>query len=286
MDLRPLRLSKQRQQQAAELLNYQPFFVSDDLQTGVGYSWLFWPDPRVAPPLVFHRPQWSEVEWSNITMANQGLRAQYDSFIKKLACMYPGGSLLDVGCNNGYFPVRAELAGMHNCAGIDQGEHNGKTIQFLNGILGTHVQYHPRQYSPEARGSEPLPQKYDVVSASAILCHLPDPLHFLSYLASLAKEAVFIWGQVIDTEHFIVSYSHPHPDLSSFTRFPYHFNDNTRLSAGLLKHAMASLGFPHVTEIPKEDNWIPMPEPQTNTLEAELAQGSRHRSFVFSRAAS
>src|SRR5262249_22498910 len=135
----------------------------------------------------------------------------------------------------------------------------------------------------ETRGSEPFPRKFDVVTASAIMCHIPDPLHFIAYLASLATKAVFIWGQVIDTEHFIVSYSKPHPSLSSFTQFPYHFNDNTRLSIGLLKHSMASLGFDVVIEIPREDSWIDLREAPSSTLEMELALGSRHRSLVFTR---
>src|SRR5437016_1099594 len=135
MDLRPLRLSTDQKEKGAQLLNYQPFFLADDLQTGVGYSWLFWPDPRVAPPLVFRREQWTDSDWAKITASNQGLRAQYDSFIRRIALLFPGGSLLDMGCNNGYFPVGAELAGMRNCAGVDQGDHNAKSIGFLNAIL-------------------------------------------------------------------------------------------------------------------------------------------------------
>jgi hypothetical protein len=31
---------------ATGTLNYQPFIVTDDIQTGVAYSWLYSPDPR------------------------------------------------------------------------------------------------------------------------------------------------------------------------------------------------------------------------------------------------
>jgi SAM-dependent methyltransferase len=283
MDLRPRMRSDALVEEATRVLDYQPFMIRDDIQTGVGYSWLHWPDPREAPPLVFHRAEWPESDWDKISASNQGLRSMYDAFIRAIAQRYPGGSLLDIGCNNGYFPVAAEVAGMRGCAGVDQGDHNAKSIRLLNSVQGTEVEYFQRQYSPERRSAEPLPRKFDVVSASAILCHIPDPLHFLAYLASMAQEAVFFWGQVLNTESFIVSYNKPHRNLSSFHQFPYHFNDNTRLSLGLLKHSMSSLGFRRPFEIPHEASWIPMPEGPGGSLESELAQGSHHRAFLFMR---
>ena len=270
-------------QEALQVLDYQPFIIRDDIQTGVGFSWLHWPDPREAPPLVFKRADWAESDWNKITSSNQGLRAMYQAFIQVIAQNYPGGSLLDMGCNNGYFPVAGEVSGMRGCAGVDQGDHQGRAIRLLNTALGTGVEYFKRQYSPERRCADPLPRKFDVVSASAILCHLPDPLHFLAYLASLAKEALFFWGQALDTESFVISYSKPHPNLSSFHQFPYDFNDNTRLSVGLLKHSMNSLGFSRWLEIPRESGWIAMPEGPASSLEAELSSGSRHRAFLFMR---
>lgn len=284
MDLRRLNLSGSLTEEAYRVLDYQPFVITDEIQTGVAYSWLYSVDPRESPPLRFRREEWSEQDWKKISSSNQGLRAMYDSFVRKIAAKYPGGSLLDVGCNNGYFPVAAELAGMHHCAGVDQGPQNADAFRFLNRALGTSAEFFHRQYSPERRCAEPLPRKFDVVCASAILCHIPDPLNFLSYLASLANEALFFWAQVIDTDQFIISYSRPHAQLSSFHDFPYHFNDNTRLSLGLLAHSMASMGFGRLTEIAKENDWIAMPEGPGGSLETELASGSRHRALIFSRA--
>ena len=283
MDLRHLNLSGSLAEEAFRVLDYQPFVITDDIQTGVAYSWLYSEDPRESPPLRFRRQEWSQEDWRKISSSNQGLRAMYDSFVRTIAAKYPGGSLLDVGCNNGYFPVAAELAGMRRCAGIDQGPQNAEAVRFLNQTLGTSAEFLPRQYSPERRCAEPLPRKFDVACASAILCHIPDPLNFLSYLASLANEALFFWAQVIDADYFIVSYSRPHAHLSSFHDFPYYFNDNTRLSLGLLSHSMASLGFTRLTEIPKESDWITMPEGPGGSLEVELATGSRHRALLFSR---
>jgi hypothetical protein len=265
---------------AEKVLNYQPFFITSELQTGVAYSVLHSHDARISPPLVFHRRDWSEEEWAKIAAANQGQRAMYDAFTNAIAQRYPGGSLLDVACNNGYVPVAARMAGMGRCAGLDSGLHQRHSVAFLNAVLGTDVQFFHRSYSPIHKCAEILPQKFDVVCALAILCHLPDPLHFLSYLASLANEAVFFWGQVIDTGHFLVSYKNPHPNLGSARPFPYGFNDNTRLSMGLFQYAMESMGFSRQVEIPY-DPWIP--DNMDSNIESQLALGCQHRALLFCR---
>ena len=280
MDLRRFDLSETAAQEAARVLNYQPFIVTSELQTGVGYSILHNRDPRVSPPLVFHHRNWSDEDWNKITSANQALRTMYDGFVETIAQLYPGKSLLDVACNNGYIPVSARNAGMGPCAGMDLGPQHAESIEFLNKVLGTDVEFFHRRYSPMDRCAEPLPRKFDVVCASAILCHLPDPLNFLAYIGSLANQAVFFWGQTIDTEHFIVSYNKPHPCLGDLGAFPYCFNDNTRISIGLFKYAMQSMGFNRLIEIPYRP-WIP--ENTELGVESELARGSRHRSLLFMR---
>ena len=280
MDLTPLSLSETLAREAARVLNYQPFVVTPELQTGVAYSILYAADVRVSPPLVFHRSAWSDEDWKKISSSNQSQRTMYDKFVEAVARRYQGRSLLDVACNNGYIPVAAQKAGMGACAGMDLGPQYGDSIKFLNQVLGTDVDFFHRCYSPANRCAEPLPRKYDVVWVSAILCHLPDPLNFLSYVASLANEAVFFWGQVVDTENFIISYNKPHPNLGDLRAFPYHFNDNTRVSMGLLKHALMSLGFSQVIEIPYT-SWLP--ENPERGVESELAHGSRHRALLFMR---
>ena len=193
MDLRPLNLSAKQIQQAAHVLNYQPFIITDDFQTGVAYSWLYSGDPRVKPPVVFQREQWDK-----ISKANQRLRLMYDDFLDEIARRYPGGSLFDIGCNNGYFPVGAERRHMRNCVGSDGARH-ANAMAFLNGVLGTTARFITALYNP-ATGK--ITQysflgvgRFDVVVTSAIMCHMPNPLLFLSALGTIAKEAIFFWGR-------------------------------------------------------------------------------------------
>jgi SAM-dependent methyltransferase len=193
MDLRACKLSANQVERAAAVLNYQPFIITDDLQTGAAYSWLHSPDPRVSPPFVFRRSQWNE-EWDKVATANAALRRMYDDFVDEIATRYPGGSLFDVACNNGYFPVRAEMRGMRNCVGSDFAKAHAAALNFLDDVLGTRAAFQHAPYDPVS-GRIPVKGRFDVVIASAILCHLPNPLRFLASLGAIANEAIFFWGQ-------------------------------------------------------------------------------------------
>ena len=73
MDLRPYCLSSKQLLVATEVLNYQPFIIDDDVQTGVAHSILFSGDPRFRPRLVFRRSEMTELDWDRAVAANAGL---------------------------------------------------------------------------------------------------------------------------------------------------------------------------------------------------------------------
>lgn len=256
MDLRRFSPSWLQVKAAATALNYQPFIISDDIRTGVAYSWLYSSDPRDDPfyRFVFHREKVPPEVWAKAADANDRLAAMYDDFVAEIARHYPGGSLLDVGCNNGYIPVRAEQLGMRGCAGTDRRSHQWAAIRTLNNITGTSVSFLNRAYSSRAHGAR-IRRRYDVVVASAVMCHLPDPLNFLAFLGSLANEAVFFWGQMIESDEYLVGYNEP----NRFRRepFPWGFDDNTRLSTGLFRKSVELMGFREIVELPYRETWLP-----------------------------
>lgn len=278
MDLRRFHPTEAQQRRAAGALDYQPFVISDDVQTGVAYSWLHCADPRVKPPLVFRRG--GEHDWALVTDANRGLAAMYDDLLDEAARRFPKGTLLDVACNNGYFPVGAELRGMRG-TGSDAGRRYWFSFRALNDIAGTSARYRRYVYDPGKhslrawwRHGPRAGGRYNVVVASAILCHIPDPLHFLAELARLG-DAILFWGQVVESEHLLVSYNPPQAGLSRFSAFPSGFNDNTRLSRGLFYKSLELLGFRDIVEIPARDSWLKLPY-TAKTLDDELRSGSRH----------
>jgi SAM-dependent methyltransferase len=260
-------------EEGISVLNYQPFVLTDDIQTGVGYSLVAPGDERVNPPLVFRRSDY-ESEWLKICDANSRLRAMYDDLLDEVAQRFPGASLLDVACNNGYFPVGAELRGMRG-TGMDLGDYSA-SIAFLNKCLGTDARFLHQWYDSLSH-TFPTPDTYDVVVMSAIMCHIPDPLNFLAAAAKRAEKAFLFWGQIVETQALVVSYQPPHQGLSSLTDFPVCFNDNTRLSRGLFELSLRLLGFHHIIEIAPRDTWFPQLHfKAVLPLEQELRSGSAH----------
>lgn len=253
MDLRSYNLSAKQIDRATKVLDYQPFIISDDIQTGVAYSWVCSSgDPRVAPKLLFLR---GDPGWDEAAASNQALRALYDGFIRQICERFPGESLFDVGCNNGYFPIQAELMGMSGCAGADLGGHYSSAIQLLNELTGTSVKFIHAPYQPQLRHIMTL-RKFDVVVASAILCHMASPLDFLTALSRIARRAIFFWGAVVKSDEMVILYRQPHAALGRKLPFPHVFNDDTRISQPLFEFTMRSLGFKEIIPLKEPDEAI------------------------------
>ena len=73
MDLRG-KLSAQQVDLACSVLNYQPFIISDDIQTGAAYSWMYGVNVKSQTPTLFKKHDYSAEEWAQVTDANQRLR--------------------------------------------------------------------------------------------------------------------------------------------------------------------------------------------------------------------
>lgn len=268
---------------ATTVLDYQPFVLSEDIQIGAAYSWAYSDDPRKKSSLVFNRSDHSEHDWNRITDTNARLRTMYDDILDEVALRFPGSSLFDVACNNGYFPVGAELRGLSG-TGMDMVDYS-KSFSILNNALGTKAKFLNLVYDSE-RHEMPVQDQFDVVVASAIMCHLPDPLPFLATIGKIAKRAILFWGQVIDTEQLIISHKPPHPELSRLTKFPHSFNDNTRISRGMFYESIRLMGFNQVKEIEYRNTWLPQFLPYAldanspKTLDEELKTGSKHDAFL------
>jgi SAM-dependent methyltransferase len=263
------------------VLDYQPFILSDDIQTGAAHSWLFADDPRVSPKLVFRRQDCTPEQWRDANDANGRLRAMYDDLLDEVAIRFPGGTLLDIACNNGYFPVGAELRGMKG-AGLDLGNRDA-SFAVLNGALGTKARFLPVGYDSRSH-TLPVDERFDVTVMTAIMCHLPDPLHFLAAASAITNKAILFWGQVINTDSTIICYSKPHPNLSNLTDFPNCFNDNTRVSRGMFRESARLLGFSEVIQIPPQLTWISeLCNDRDIDLESEFKNGSPHMALLLVR---
>jgi len=181
---------------------------------------------------------------------------------------------MDFGCNTGYFPVSASVAGVQTTMGVDLGDYS-QHVRLLNDIAGASTRFSVGAYDPSSHTISLTNdfgiEKYDVVSTSAVMCHLPDPLHFLKALARLASKAIFIWDSFVDSHELLIRY-HP-PNIFSDAEFPNGFDSCTSISLGMLKLSMEKLGFTHHEELEIDPAWMP----------EHWLRSSGHHAFLFWR---
>jgi SAM-dependent methyltransferase len=262
MDLREFRTTPEQIEAAAQHLRYQPFVIDDERHTGVAYSWLQTSDPTTASSedFLFDRRSIAPEVWNKAYDDNRRLAAMYDDFIERIVNICPpDGAYLDLGCNTGYFPVSVSRAGIQTAVGVDLGDYSN-AFRVLNEITGASARFSTGGYNPCTRtinlnGNLPGVERYDVVSASAVLCHLSDPLYVLKAMAQLASKAIFIWNSFLETDELLIRYNLP--NKFSNAEFPQGFDDGTSISLGLLFLSMEKLGFPHHEELQIQPDWMP-----------------------------
>ena len=258
MDLRKFNLSRQDIDLAVSVLNYQPFIISNDILTGVAYSWIYDDDGgrRVYSrnEFVFDRGECKPELFERASIANHQLRLIYDSILDTVAEQFPGCSFADRACNNGYFVIGAAQRGMTNCIGYDGADYSD-SFAFLNRVVGVETKFLQTQYDSWRHWADGF-EISDVVLASQVMQHISDPLYFLSFLASRAKKALVLFTGMGDTNNFQVYYQDPNRFYAN-KPFPTGFDNDVGLSKGLLFKSLDLLGFDEIIEIPRRDNWLP-----------------------------
>jgi hypothetical protein len=260
VDLRAFNISKEMADQIFPVLDYQPFVVDGDRHTGVAYSWLHTEDARLSSDKAFQfdrRTQPADVYHTSF-VANRMLAATYDTIIDAVTRRVPGGTFLDVSCNNGYFPVLASLKGCSRAVGLDLSAvpERRKSFDLLNAITGSRAQFleggysfdhHLLFHSSDGRNAVALEDEFDIVTNSAFLIHTGEPLHVLAALARRAKRALLIYCGFLDEDDFIIRYN---PAQNRAAPFPNCFTDGTVLTTKLFIESMRLLGFSSVERIP------------------------------------
>jgi hypothetical protein len=246
------------------LLNYQPFIFGDDLAMGSGLSIVAGPGPEVpsiycpgagpndADPGFLSRAVAGVDRRGEFFAANENMRRFYDGMVDETVSALGslgGMSVLDVGCNSGYFPLSFALRGAREAKGFDRVDYS-PTIAFLNGVCGTNVKFGLWSYD----GSLKAAKQFDLVISTAVLVHLSDPLQHLAWLGSSARRALLVFTPCHDDNEYSVKFHSVNKYYSD--EFPYCF-DVTTVSRKLLKLALERMGFSRVVEITAAHKWMP-----------------------------
>jgi hypothetical protein len=271
MDLRKYNLSYTQIQSLLGDGCYQPFIFSNDFMAGICYSWLTgdliiamdrtndiayqWTAPN--NPLKPIKGYINNKNWNLFVDCNRRLGKMYDDWINYTLKMIDNSSdfsVIDTAANAGYFLYRFKENGAGKCVGYDLLNFS-KEYNILNLLTGFDVEFIHRPYD---MGAHTIRDSHsaDIVISSAIMCHLSDPLHYLKFLATITKKVLVLFTSVDDTETYHIIYDGAkkfNPDA----QFPNCFDQNTRISKGLLFFGLREAGFLKIIEIPYKDTWIP-----------------------------
>ena len=247
------------------LLTYQPYIFSDDFAVGSGPSLfagytqdavsIFCPDAGVndADPVFRARELAKENRRNEFFAANAAMRRFYDGMVDQIAdALKPidNLSVLDVGCNTGYFPLAFARRGAPETMGIDRIDY-APSVALLNEICGTSVQFANWNYD----GSLVAAKQFDIVLSIAVLCHLSEPLRHLAWLGSSARKALMVFTACDDVPGHIIKF-HTVNRYYADDKFPHCF-DVTSLSRPLLRLAFAKMGFTRIVQITAARNTMP-----------------------------
>lgn len=253
MDLRKYNLSNEKIDLAKNTLFYQPFIISDDIQTGVAYDWR-----HGRGVFQMNRKDVSRNEWNQFVEENKLLRNTYDFWIDTIISIYgdiSNATVIDTACAEGYFLFRFLEAGAKRCIGYDMDGRLSESISTLKKITGLNAEFYNTPYdmmSHKISGSETA----DIVISSAIMVHLSDPTYHIHFLSSITKKMLFIFSAFDESDDLTISYQYPRMHHDKNAIFPICFSGFTKISTSLLKFGLTDLGFHEIREI---DNPMQMP---------------------------
>ncbi|HEX6957362.1 MAG TPA: TIGR04290 family methyltransferase [Ferrovibrio sp.] len=92
-----------------------------------------------------------------------------------------GRTVLDIGCNAGFFSIEMKRRGASRVVGIDSDPHYLRQAEFAAGISGVEVEFHEMSVYELAR----LGERFDIVLFMGVLYHLRHPL--------LALDLIYEW---------------------------------------------------------------------------------------------
>lgn len=259
--LRPAHLAQARRLAFRGLLNYQPYAFDESFAVGAGLSIVAGHNrdvpsiycskvgPDEAAPDFLARELASPDQRVAFLDANERMRRFYDGLIEQTAdALEPvrNQSVLDVGCNAGYFGLSFAKRGASPVLGLDRVDYS-ETISLLNELCGTKVQFRSWSYDGRIEAGE----RFDLVISIAMIVHLSDPLQHLAWLGSSARKALLVFTPCHGDDDYSIRFHTVNRYYRD--RFPYCF-DVCTLSRRLLRLSLEEMGFTRIVEMKVPDN--------------------------------
>ncbi|HXH07147.1 MAG TPA: DUF1698 domain-containing protein [Vicinamibacterales bacterium] len=104
-----------------------------------------------------------------------------------------GKTVLDIGCNAGFYSFAAKLRGARSVLGVDYFQHCVDQALLMREILQIDVEF--RQGDGETLDERLGP--FDVVINTGVLYHLQNPMRVLTNLGKLTREMMFLESEML-----------------------------------------------------------------------------------------
>ena len=106
---------------------------------------------------------------------------------------FTGKTVLDIGCNSGFYSFAAKLRGARSVLGIDFFQHCVDQATLMREILDVDADF--RQGDGEALrdGGE----AFDIVLNTGVIYHLQNPMQFLSNMARMTRELMVLESEML-----------------------------------------------------------------------------------------
>jgi tRNA (mo5U34)-methyltransferase len=101
---------------------------------------------------------------------------------------FGGKTVLDIGCNAGFYSFVAKLRGAKSVLGVDHQQEYVNQALFMRDILGIDVEFKQGDGHELDEGSEP----YDIVINTGVIYHLQNPVDFLTKVAKVTREMMYL----------------------------------------------------------------------------------------------
>lgn len=148
---------------------------------------------------------------------------RYNSLLPYLPADLTGKSVLDIGCNAGFFSVDMKRRGARRVLGIDLFEQHLEQARFVADHFGLDIEY--RQM--DCYDIPKLGETFDVVVFVGVLYHLRHPLLMLDMIYEQCREMMIFqtittgpWGVMDIPEDIPLSEAGAHPNIFQHPAYP------------------------------------------------------------------
>lgn len=104
-----------------------------------------------------------------------------------------GASMLDVGCNAGFFAILAKLRGAGRILGIDSIDFFFEQAEYIRNVWQMDIEYRLM----DAHDIYKIDEQFDLIMFTGILYHLKNPLQVLEDIGRCCRDAVMVETEVI-----------------------------------------------------------------------------------------